>query len=126
MDSYAILAIPVGHANAINRVFNLINQDSGDNLAQPLGANGQEPATYKYGGWNVTPEQVTLYQTLADNLPTPEGGWPYNDVTEQDAIDAASALEILVRSGPDGGSLPGAARDAMFAELGVAPIEEMP
>lgn len=120
--SYCILVIPDEHKGPINRVLNALFGDSGDNLSQPLSANGADPATYWYGGWPVTAEQANQLQGLGDNMPVPDGGWPYMDVTEEQAVAAVAALYLNVNTGPTAEDLPAQNRATVFAALSIQPI----
>lgn len=124
MNHYALYAIPAPHANAANRLFNVVYDDAGNNLSQPLSADGQEPATYYYGGKPVTAEEAAMLQGLSAALPTPAGGWPHGGVSAAEAQAAADNLEILVRSGPNSEELPEEARNALFADLGVQLVDQ--
>jgi hypothetical protein len=122
MSSYAICVIADEHKNAINRVFNLLNRDTGDNLSQPLSANGQSPASHWYGGWPVTAEQANALQTLAENLPVPPSGWPYEGVSEATAQAAVEALYTNINTGENAEAIPEQNRATVFAALGLRPV----
>lgn len=120
---YALYAIPVAHAAAINRLFNDIEGDVGDNFSVPLSADGQEPATYLMGGRPANTAWLAKYQNLDTAPHVPAGGWPIGGgVTEQQVSDAVAVLEMVVRSGPSAYTLPAAARGALLGELGVQEI----
>lgn len=124
MASYMLLAAPVEHADAFNRMVNVRNGDSGDALKIRLSTTGQEPATYLCGGWPpADDEELVFYQSPAEHEFVPPEGWPILDgVTEQEVLDARAASEISVRSGPNSAVLPVAAMGALFADLGIQEI----
>lgn len=123
MASYAILVIPDEHKAAMNRTLNVLFADSGDNLSQPLSADGQEPASHWFGGWPVSAEQANRLQTLAADLPEPDEGWPYEGVSEEAAEAAAAAIYININTGEDAEALPEQNRTTVFAALGLQRVE---
>jgi uncharacterized protein YdbL (DUF1318 family) len=133
MSSYAVSVIPDAHKNALNRVCNLLFSDSGDNLSQPLSANGQAPATHWFGGGPVSAmqssvfaslqEQASQQGTLGEAVPAPPEGWPYMGVSEADAIAALAALYINVNTGEDAEELPEQNRQTVFAALGLQRVQ---
>lgn len=123
MSSYAIYVIPDAHKNAINRVLNLLWSDSGDNISQPLSADGQFPASHWFGGQPVSAAGANGLQALGDNMPVPSGGWPYEGVSEQAAIDAVAALYLNVNTGETAEDLPEQNRTTVFAALGLQRAE---
>lgn len=123
MASYAVVVIPDPHKAAANRVFNVLNADSGDNLSQSLSADGQFPASHWFGGWPVTAEQANRLQILATDLPEPPDGWPYEGESEEDAAAAAAALYININTGEDAEALPEQNRVTVFAALGLQRVE---
>ncbi len=100
---YGVAIIPDAHKNAINVAIALWqNEDpSGSvNVSQPLNASGspEDPVTHWVGGRPYQPAELPIIQNFATNLPS--ASWPVTGVdgavSEQDAIDAATAMYLLV------------------------------
>lgn len=126
MGTYARYCIPVAHAWAMNRVFNLILGDSGDNIAQRYSADGQEPATHLSGGAIVDAEWLATFQNLPSTLPTPEGGWPEGTSetlpTEADALAAVAAFDLFARTNANIGAAIDATNAAMLDAMNIVEI----
>jgi hypothetical protein len=105
---YRVRLIPDAHKTAINRLIAMIvGEDimASQNLSQPASADGQLPASHWYGGAFGSLQDIGIWQSLATNLPEPEGGWPLMVgeevvLTEEDAQAAADVLDVEVRTGP--------------------------
>lgn len=130
---YAINVIPTEHKQALNRLFAMIVGDDileSTNLSVPANATSdhEDPFTHWYGGLYVDAQWLDIFQNLTTNLPEPDGGWPLmvegNPVlTEQEAIDAAAALIITVRTGENDPQLPPQTLTAALNALGLKMIE---
>jgi hypothetical protein len=104
---YGVCIIPDAHKNAINVVFALRQDENpaeSENIGQPLNASGssEDPVTYWCGGQLYQTADLPLIQNLAANMPVPSSGWPVagmsGSVTEQEALDAAAALQVTMRT----------------------------
>jgi hypothetical protein len=135
--TYMLMAIPIEHKDAINRMINVRNPDSGDNLSARLGERiedetgvyANEPATHTYGGWWTDTAPVAgdleFYTNLTIDPFVPPNGWedPVLDgVTEQEVIDACAALVVVSVTGEDDASTPELARQTLFDQLDVAVV----
>lgn len=129
--TYMLMAIPIAHKDAINRMINVRNNDSGDNLSARLGERiedqtgvyANEPATHTYGGWYAEGEELAFYQNLANTPFVPPEGWPILDgVTEQEVLDACEALIVVTITGEDTWETPELARNTLFDQLDVAVV----
>lgn len=91
---YTTWIIPAAHREAANRVMNLVHNDSGDSFIAPLSPTGNAPATHYATGGFVDADEITLWANMPSSLPTPSGGWPWQGITEGQAI---AAIAVLVR-----------------------------
>lgn len=106
--NHAAVLAPVAQAEAANRLFNVIQSDSGDNLSRFLSATGAEPASHVAGSFVVQQSWIALcVDGLADKIEAdevaPAGGWPLMDgetvlLSKADAKTAANALIISVKA----------------------------
>lgn len=89
---YQLFAVPIAYADKANRLFNQINQDSGDNLVVRYSANGQEPATYLLGGWPIDDAtKATFPYSLSAEFDVDTEG-PAGAYTTQELVEAAEAM----------------------------------
>lgn len=100
---YGITVTTDAHKNALNVVFALWqneNPTASANVSQPLNASSSpnDPVTHWIGGGYYTDERLATLQDLAANIPA--ASWPVmgidGPVTQQEAIDAATAAYVLV------------------------------
>ncbi len=100
---YGVAIIPNAHKNAINVAIALWqgeNPAQSVNVSQPLNATGSpnDPVTHWVGGRPYQAAELPTIQSFATHLPS--ATWPVTGVSgavsEQDAIDAATALYLLV------------------------------
>lgn len=100
---YGIAVIPDAHKNAINVILALWqgeNPAASANISQPLNASSSpyDPVTHWVGGRLYSDAELLVIQNLPENIPA--ASWPVTgidgSVTEQQAIDAATALYLLV------------------------------
>lgn len=124
MFHYTIYAIPVAHADPINAVWNDDNADSGDNFIARASANGDEPASYVFGGrWVDDARKTRLENWSKMSAYTMKGETLGRSVTTRQANDACKAVLTFTASGEDRESLPTTARQAMYDGLSVQRIE---
>jgi hypothetical protein len=117
MASCAIGIVPVAHIVAMNKLLAMVavpqehptsgslsrlcNATGVPDMADPSGHDG---ATHYLGAWSsLTDARGAFYLSLRDNLPAPQGGWPwvYNGqtvLTEAEAQAAANAWTVSVTS----------------------------
>lgn len=105
MSRWCMYLVPVEHGPAINRLFNVINNDGpGDNVSIPMSATGEEPATHIMMSRPLTDAQAASYpysKTAAWSLPSPYT-WPLDGgVTAQDVADAAESAKIATLEDPE-------------------------
>lgn len=98
-DKWCIYALPIEHGPAINRLFNVINNDGpGDNVSVPMSATGEEPATHIMMSRPLTDAQAAGYpysKSASWSLPSPYT-WPLDGgVTAQDVADAAESARVV-------------------------------
>lgn len=105
MEHYGVVIVPDAHQNAANVVFALWQVEdttASRNVSQPLNATSSpnDPVTHWAGGRPFLPEELLVLQDFPANIPS--ASWPVQGVdgpvTEQQAIDAATALIITVRT----------------------------
>lgn len=108
MSEYVVLIIPVAHRNAMRLLFNLwygqAPEEKGFTRDYNATGNYADPVTHSMLGMPMSAEQSSNIKNIVNNMPTPEGGWPWvvNGETvldEADALAAAAALEGQVGFG---------------------------
>lgn len=106
---YCVFMIPATHQPAANLVMALVNGDNPTQSipfrvrANPTG-DYQDPVTHYYGGMSVTGEWLDQVSNLTSSMVAlPEGmTWADYGITEQEAVDAASAMHLQVTITQDG------------------------
>lgn len=102
--AYSVYVVPAEHRAAANIAFALVNGDpiSSDAFGVPANVSGDfyEPHTHFYGGTWSTPEWEATIGNLAAEMVA--GDWPYGDVTEADAVAAATAMKLQITVTQDG------------------------
>lgn len=100
---YGIAMIPDAHKNALNVAYALwMDEDptQSENLSQPANASGspEDPVERWFGGRLYSEGELAVIQHFASHIPAAD--WPVMGVsglvTEQQAIDAATALYLMV------------------------------
>jgi hypothetical protein len=119
---YIVFAIPVAFGEVMNRVWNQINSDSGDNLSQRFSANGQEPASHLIGGLPIddATKATYPYSKTADFTLDPLG--PAGAYTQQQVDDAVAALESVLLTGPTLGEAGPQALETICTLMGIQRI----
>lgn len=104
MSRWCMYLVPIEHGLAINRLFNAVNGDEGDNVSIPMSANGSEPATHIMMSRPLTDLQAASFpysKTAPWSLPAPHT-WPLaGGVTEAAAIAAANSATIATLEDPE-------------------------
>lgn len=127
---YGIAVIPDAHKNAINVVLALWFGDDpalAKNISQPLNASSlaTDPVTHWLGGRPYDDAQLAVLQNLPANLPAAE--WPVmgvdGSVSEQDAIDAATALFVMVGTAEE--YTAGLAQQTLASALGALGLQRV-
>lgn len=110
---YCVYVIPAQHKPAGDLIMALVNgDDPAESFSFGRGANADgsynseefpyETATHFFGGMPITEAWESEVAGLAENLPTPSGGYPWNGITEQNALDAAQAIYLQISITQDG------------------------
>lgn len=121
---YILFAIPVAHGEVMNRVWNQIFHDSGDNLESRYSANGQEPASHLIGGLPIddaTKARYPFSKSATDFTLDPLG--PAGAYTQAQVDDAVAALESVLLTGPTLGGAGASAMATMCAAMGIQLIK---
>lgn len=96
--------VPIEHGPAINRLFNVVNGDEGDNVSIPMSADGNEPATHIMMSRPLTDTEAASYpysKTATWSLPAPHV-WPLpGGVTEAAVTAAAESAKIATLEDPE-------------------------
>ncbi|WP_297105087.1 hypothetical protein [uncultured Devosia sp.] len=133
-DRYCIFVIPAAHRAAANLLMALVNGDDpalSNSFSRGANADGSfnseanlyEMATHFFGGMPITEEWESEVSNLAATHPTPSGGWPWNGITEQDAIDAAGEIYLQVSITQNGTPPdPWLTQSNAMSNLGLVPI----
>ena len=104
MSRWCMYLVPIEHGPAINRLFNAVNGDEGDNVSIPMSGDGSEPATHIMMSRPLTDEQAASYpysKTTPWSLQAPHT-WPLaGGVTEVAVIAAAESATIATLEDPD-------------------------
>lgn len=102
MSTYSLIIIPIAHAEAFNRMLNVIFNDSGDNLSRDASPDGKFPVTHKVGGAPLPVDFLAFLHSMGtvpfvlppgQSYPLPGG------ITEQNVIDARAAVSVETSSG---------------------------
>lgn len=101
---WCMYLVPIEHGPAINRLFNVINGDVGDNVSIPMSATGLDPATHIMMSRPLTDAQAAGFpysKDVAWSLPSPHT-WPLaGGITEQNVLDAAESAKIATLADPE-------------------------
>ncbi|WP_371346104.1 hypothetical protein [Ancylobacter sp. IITR112] len=104
MSRWCMYLVPIEYGEAINRLFNVVNGDEGDNVSIPMSADGLEPATHLMMSCPLTDVQAASYpysKTAAWSLPSPYT-WPLaGGVTSTDVSNAAESAKIATLEDPE-------------------------
>ncbi len=103
--AFSVYVIPAEHRAAANIAVALVNGDNpitSDAFSVPANASGDynDPHTHFYGGMSTTLEWEAAIGNLAAQMVP--GDWPYGEVTEADAIAAATAMKLQITVTQDG------------------------